>query len=169
MGEAEAVIEAVVERVGPKKEHLGALDALLPPGSLLLTNTSSISITDLASTTAGRRGSAEPTSSPRRPLGGRRDTARPADERRDRGEGEGARHFLRQAASRGQQVYPWFRGEPLPHTDAHTGGAAPGRGRGEQRGDRPAWKKGDRVPVFRLHNNKNCAFTSCLPRMILSE
>jgi 3-hydroxybutyryl-CoA dehydrogenase len=51
MGEAEAVIEAVVERVGPKKEALGALDALLSPGSLLLTNTSSISITDLASAT----------------------------------------------------------------------------------------------------------------------
>jgi 3-hydroxybutyryl-CoA dehydrogenase len=46
MSEAEAVIEAVVERVGPKKESLGALDALLPPGSLILTNTSSISITD---------------------------------------------------------------------------------------------------------------------------
>jgi 3-hydroxybutyryl-CoA dehydrogenase len=51
MSEAEAVIEAVVERVGPKKEALGALDALLPPGSLILTNTSSISITDLASAT----------------------------------------------------------------------------------------------------------------------
>ena len=51
MGEAGAAIEAVVERVGPKKEALGALDALLPPGSLLLTNTSSISITDLASAT----------------------------------------------------------------------------------------------------------------------
>jgi 3-hydroxybutyryl-CoA dehydrogenase len=51
MGEAGAVIEAVVERVGPKKEALGALDALLPPGSLILTNTSSISITDLASAT----------------------------------------------------------------------------------------------------------------------
>jgi 3-hydroxybutyryl-CoA dehydrogenase len=51
MGEAGAVIEAVVERVGQKKEALGALDALLPTGSLLLTNTSSISITDLASAT----------------------------------------------------------------------------------------------------------------------
>jgi 3-hydroxybutyryl-CoA dehydrogenase len=51
MGDAGAVIEAVVERVGPKKEALGALDALLPPGSLILTNTSSISITDLASAT----------------------------------------------------------------------------------------------------------------------
>jgi 3-hydroxyacyl-CoA dehydrogenase len=45
------VIEAVVERVGPKKEAIGSLDGLLPPDSLLLTNTSSISITDLASAT----------------------------------------------------------------------------------------------------------------------
>ena len=51
MDDAGAAIEAVVERVGPKKEALGALDALLPPGSLILTNTSSISITDLASAT----------------------------------------------------------------------------------------------------------------------
>jgi 3-hydroxybutyryl-CoA dehydrogenase len=51
MAGVEAVIEAVVERVGPKKEALGYLDGLLPPGSLLLTNTSSISITDLASAT----------------------------------------------------------------------------------------------------------------------
>jgi 3-hydroxybutyryl-CoA dehydrogenase len=51
MAGAEAVIEAVVERVGPKKEALGSLDGLLPRDSLLLTNTSSISITDLASAT----------------------------------------------------------------------------------------------------------------------
>jgi 3-hydroxybutyryl-CoA dehydrogenase len=50
--DAEAVIEAVVERVEPKKEALGALDELLPPDLLLLTNTSSISITDLASATS---------------------------------------------------------------------------------------------------------------------
>ncbi|MGF1472088.1 MAG: 3-hydroxyacyl-CoA dehydrogenase family protein [Rubrobacteraceae bacterium] len=48
---AGAVIEAVVERVGPKKESLAALDALLSPEALILTNTSSISITDLASAT----------------------------------------------------------------------------------------------------------------------
>jgi 3-hydroxybutyryl-CoA dehydrogenase len=51
MSEAEAVIEAVVERVEPKKETLAALDALLPHDSLLLTNTSSISITELAAAT----------------------------------------------------------------------------------------------------------------------
>lgn len=46
-----AVIEAIVERVEPKKEAFAALDVLLPDESLLLTNTSSISITDLASAT----------------------------------------------------------------------------------------------------------------------
>lgn len=51
LGEVPAVVEAIVEKVEPKKEALAALDALLPPGSLIFTNTSSISITDLASAT----------------------------------------------------------------------------------------------------------------------
>ncbi len=51
LAEAPAVVEAVVEKVEPKKEALAALDALLPPDSLIFTNTSSISITDLASAT----------------------------------------------------------------------------------------------------------------------
>jgi 3-hydroxybutyryl-CoA dehydrogenase len=51
LGEAEAAIEAVVERVEAKKEAIGALDTLLRPGSLILTNTSSISVTELASAT----------------------------------------------------------------------------------------------------------------------
>jgi 3-hydroxybutyryl-CoA dehydrogenase len=51
LAETEIVIEAIVERVEPKKEALAALDALLPPEALILTNTSSISITDLASAT----------------------------------------------------------------------------------------------------------------------
>jgi 3-hydroxybutyryl-CoA dehydrogenase len=45
------VIEAIVERVEPKKQALSALDALLPPGAYIFTNTSSISITDLAGAT----------------------------------------------------------------------------------------------------------------------
>ena len=49
--DAEAVIEAIVEKIGPKKEALAALDALLPPEALIFTNTSSISITDLAGAT----------------------------------------------------------------------------------------------------------------------
>jgi len=49
--ETEATIEAIVEKVEPKKQALATLDALLPRDSLILTNTSSISITDLASAT----------------------------------------------------------------------------------------------------------------------
>jgi 3-hydroxybutyryl-CoA dehydrogenase len=51
MAGVEAAIEVIVEKVVPKKEAFAALDALLPPDALLLTNTSSISITDLASAT----------------------------------------------------------------------------------------------------------------------
>lgn len=51
LGEARIAIEAIVEKVGPKKEALAALDSLLRPDSLILTNTSSISITELASAT----------------------------------------------------------------------------------------------------------------------
>lgn len=50
-GETGAVIEAVVEKVEPKREALAALDALLPPEACIFTNTSSIPITDLASAT----------------------------------------------------------------------------------------------------------------------
>ncbi len=49
--DAGLVIEAIVEKVGPKKEALATLDALLPPGACIFTNTSSISITDLAGVT----------------------------------------------------------------------------------------------------------------------
>ena len=48
---AGVVIEVIVEKVAPKKEVFAALDKLLPPDALILTNTSSISITDLASAT----------------------------------------------------------------------------------------------------------------------
>ncbi len=51
MASTDAAIEAIVEKVGPKKEAFAALDEVLPSGALLLTNTSSISITDLASAT----------------------------------------------------------------------------------------------------------------------
>jgi 3-hydroxybutyryl-CoA dehydrogenase len=49
--DAEAVIEAIVEKVAPKKEAFAALDELLPSEAYIFTNTSSISITDLASST----------------------------------------------------------------------------------------------------------------------
>jgi len=51
LAETEAAIEAIVEKVEPKKQALATLDALLPRDALILTNTSSISITDLASST----------------------------------------------------------------------------------------------------------------------
>ncbi len=51
MAGADAHIEAIVEKAGPKKEAFATLDGILSPGALLLTNTSSISITDLASAT----------------------------------------------------------------------------------------------------------------------
>ncbi|HZC19549.1 MAG TPA: 3-hydroxyacyl-CoA dehydrogenase family protein [Rubrobacteraceae bacterium] len=51
MASVDAAIEAIVEKVAPKKEAFSVLDELLPPDALLLTNTSSISITDLASVT----------------------------------------------------------------------------------------------------------------------
>jgi 3-hydroxybutyryl-CoA dehydrogenase len=53
MAGVDAAIEAIVERVGPKKEAFAKLDEVLQPEALILTNTSSISITDLASA-AGR-------------------------------------------------------------------------------------------------------------------
>lgn len=51
IAEVDAAIEAIVEKVGPKKEAFARLDEILPPEALILTNTSSISITDLASAT----------------------------------------------------------------------------------------------------------------------
>ena len=51
LGDAGAAIEAIVERVEPKKEAIAALDGLLPTEAPIFTNTSSISITDLASAT----------------------------------------------------------------------------------------------------------------------
>ncbi len=47
----EAAIEAITEKAEPKREALAALDVLLPPDALLLSNTSSISVTDLAGAT----------------------------------------------------------------------------------------------------------------------
>ena len=52
LAKAEAAIEAIVEKVEPKKKALATLDELLPQGSLILSNTSSISITDLATATS---------------------------------------------------------------------------------------------------------------------
>ena len=48
---ADLAIEAIVERVEPKVELFRRLDALLPPHAILASNTSSISITQLAAAT----------------------------------------------------------------------------------------------------------------------
>jgi len=49
--DADLAIEAVVEVMGVKQEAFRHLDAILPPGAMLATNTSSLSITELAQVT----------------------------------------------------------------------------------------------------------------------
>jgi 3-hydroxybutyryl-CoA dehydrogenase len=49
MAGVEAAIKAIVKKGASKKEALAALDEILLSEALLLSNTSSISITDLAS------------------------------------------------------------------------------------------------------------------------
>ena len=51
LSDADVAIEAIVEKTGPKKEALAALDASLRPEACIFTNTSSIPITDLANAT----------------------------------------------------------------------------------------------------------------------
>ncbi len=50
--ETELVIEAVIEDAGVKKEVFKRLDSILPPSSLITSNTSTISITELAAVTS---------------------------------------------------------------------------------------------------------------------
>lgn len=45
---AEVVVEAIAEQLGAKRELLGRLDELLPPGALVATNTSGLRVTDVA-------------------------------------------------------------------------------------------------------------------------
>ena len=49
--DADLVIEAVVENMAVKKQIFAELDHLCPPHTLLATNTSSLSITEIASAT----------------------------------------------------------------------------------------------------------------------
>ena len=51
LASADAVVEAIVENEAAKKELFGRLDAICRPGAILASNTSSISITRLASAT----------------------------------------------------------------------------------------------------------------------
>lgn len=55
LGEADFVIEAIFEDLALKKELFGALDRICRPGVVLASNTSSMSITEIASVT-GRPG-----------------------------------------------------------------------------------------------------------------
>ncbi|MGY1747292.1 3-hydroxyacyl-CoA dehydrogenase family protein [Blastococcus sp. SYSU D00695] len=52
LAEAELVIEAVPERMELKTEIFGKLDAICPPDTILATNTSSLSVTELSVATA---------------------------------------------------------------------------------------------------------------------
>src|SRR2546422_10109787 len=45
------VIEAVVEEIGPKKKVFGELDAVCPPGTIFCSNTSSLTIVEMAAAT----------------------------------------------------------------------------------------------------------------------
>ena len=51
LGDSDLVVEAVTEQMGPKKEVFRELDVLCPPRTLFASNTSSLSITEMASVT----------------------------------------------------------------------------------------------------------------------
>ena len=52
LADCELVLEAIPERMDSKKELFAALDALLPEGAVLATNTSALSVTELATGTS---------------------------------------------------------------------------------------------------------------------
>lgn len=51
LGECDLIIEAIVEQLPAKKELFGALDAFCPPATIYASNTSSLSITEMAVST----------------------------------------------------------------------------------------------------------------------
>lgn len=51
LGDADFVVEAVPERMDIKRDVFTDLDAICPPGTILATNTSSLSVTDIAALT----------------------------------------------------------------------------------------------------------------------
>ncbi len=51
LGEADLIIEAIIEQLPAKKELFSALESLCPPKTIFSSNTSSISITEMASAT----------------------------------------------------------------------------------------------------------------------
>ncbi len=48
----DVVIEAIVEELAPKRELFAALDAIVRPGAVLATNTSALSVTEIAAATS---------------------------------------------------------------------------------------------------------------------
>lgn len=52
IGDAEMVIEAIPDRLNPKQELFAELDKLCPPETILVTNTSTLSISEIASVTS---------------------------------------------------------------------------------------------------------------------
>jgi 3-hydroxyacyl-CoA dehydrogenase len=52
IADADAVIEAIFEEMGPKKEVFAKLDAVMKQGALLLSNTSALNIDEIASATS---------------------------------------------------------------------------------------------------------------------
>ncbi len=126
--DAPAILEAIVEKVEPKKEVLVALGALLPPDSLIFTNTSFIFITDLASASQRPGKVRESHCSPRRRCARRRGTTRPPHERRDPLAGEGTRKVLRQAFCDWGEARVRIRRGPFFDTDVHGGLSLAGGG-----------------------------------------
>ncbi|WP_017593596.1 3-hydroxyacyl-CoA dehydrogenase [Nocardiopsis potens] len=51
LGDADFVVEAVPERIDIKRDVFGDLDRICPPGTILATNTSSLSVTEIAALT----------------------------------------------------------------------------------------------------------------------
>jgi hypothetical protein len=125
MAGVDVAIEAIVEKVRLKKEVFAVLDEILPPDTLLLTNTSSISHTGLASAT-GRPdkvcGTYIFTPPPVRVDG--RGTMRPPHELLGSQGGKSSYYLFRQANERPEEGGTRFRGKPVPDADAYRGRAA---------------------------------------------
>ena len=66
LAEADFVVEAVVESLEVKKEIFRQLDDIVAPESILATNTSSLSVTEISTANSGPAGSSASTSSTRR-------------------------------------------------------------------------------------------------------
>jgi len=50
-GDSDFVVEAIIENIGAKKEVFQMLDSICPPGTILATNTTALSVSDIASAT----------------------------------------------------------------------------------------------------------------------